>query len=183
VKWINPSMARYPLAEWRVNCVAVSDREGSVSFVVDESQTGASHVADQAGVETACVTIDDYLDRNNIEAVNLMKMDIEGYELAAVRGAARSLQSRRIQTVYFEYFEKLLVRVAPPQRLLAAFDALGFEVCFCREADLAGCGGKSHTISNGLPGHGVPLRPVKGCEMPAMTDLLAVPKENLVPTR
>jgi hypothetical protein len=60
------------------------------------------------------VTIDNYLDRENISTVTLMKIEIEGYELTAVRGATRSLQSRRIQAVYFEYFEKYLVRVAPP---------------------------------------------------------------------
>jgi hypothetical protein len=109
-----------------------------------------------------------------------MKMDIEGYELAAVRGARRSLESRRVQAVYFEYFENLLVRVAPPRELLEEFDAMGYEVCFCRNGDLAVRGGASHTIDRDLPGHGIALRPVKGHQMPAMTDLLAVPTENLI---
>jgi FkbM family methyltransferase len=183
VTWIERSIACYPAADCKVNCAAVSDRDGLVSFLVDEGQTGASHITERGGEQTRSVTIDGYLEREKIAAVALMKMDIEGYELTALRGAARSLQTRRIQAVYFEYFEKYLIRVAPPRELLNAFDALGYEVCFCREVDLAAHGGKSHTIRDGLPGHDIALRPVRGHNMPAMTDLLAVPQENLIDLR
>jgi FkbM family methyltransferase len=183
VTWINRSIERYPAFDCKVNCAAVSDRDGFVSFLVNEGQTGASHISEAGGERIPSVTIDGYLDRENIPTVALMKMDIEGYELTAVRGAARSLQSRRIQAVYFEYFEKYLIRTAPPRELIFAFDALGYEVCFCREADLAAHGGKSHSIRDGLPGHGIALRPVAGsAQMPPMTDLLAVPKENIIPS-
>jgi hypothetical protein len=154
-----------------------------VSFLVDKGHTGSSHIVQEGGELIRSVTIDDYLDREKIAVVALMKMDIEGYELTAVRGAARSLQSRRIQAIYFEYFEKYLIRFAPPCELLAEFDALGYEVCFCRECDRAPRGGRSHTIRAGLPGHGLALRPVAGHAMPPMTDLLAIPKENLIDLR
>jgi FkbM family methyltransferase len=181
VTWIHRSVAHYPDLDYKVNCAAVSDRDGFVTFLVNGTQTGASHITEKEGEWTPSVTIDGYLERENISAVTLLKMDIEGYELAAVRGAVRSLQSRRIQAVYFEYFEKYLVRLAAPSELILAFDALGYEVCFCRDADLVTYGGKSHTIRDDLPGHGIALRPVVGCaQMPSMTDLLAVPKENLV---
>jgi FkbM family methyltransferase len=181
LEWITRSIARYPAADCKINCAAVSDRDGVVSFLVDAGQTGASHIVQKGGEKTRSVTIDDYLEREKISTVALMKMDIEGYELAAVRGAAASLRGRRIQAVYFEYFEKLLVRISPPEKLLAAFDAFDYEVCFCRQGDLAARGGKSHTIRRDLSGHGIALRPVRGQKMPAMTDLLAVPKENLMP--
>jgi FkbM family methyltransferase len=178
---IKRSIARYPSAHFTVNCAAVSDYVGTVSFLVDEDQSGASHITEEGGVQTPSMTIDDYLDQANIPRVELMKIDIEGYELRAVRGARRSLESHRVQAVYFEYFEKLLVRVAPPRELLEQFNALGYEVCFCRAGDLAPRGGASHTISLELPGHGIALRPMRRHQMPAMTDLLAVPKENLIP--
>jgi FkbM family methyltransferase len=180
VNSIERSIARYPAMDCKVNCAAISDRDGFVSFLVNEGQSGASHITQEGGEQIRSVTIDDYLDREKIAAVALMKMDIEGYELTAVRGAARSLHARRIQALYFEYFEKYLIRVSPPSELIGAFDALGYEVCFCRETDLAGHGGKSHTIREDLPGHGIALKPVSGCKMPPMTDLLAVPKDNLV---
>jgi FkbM family methyltransferase len=180
VSSIERSIARYPSMQCTVNCAAVSDLIGPVSFLVNPGQSGASHITDQGGEQTVSVTIDHYLQQAKIQRVELMKMDIEGYELTAVRGAKVSLESRRIQALYFEYFEKYLVRVAPPRELLEQFDVLGYEVCFCKEGDLAAHGGVSHTIRTNLPGHGVALRPVKGYPMPAMADLLAVPKENLV---
>jgi FkbM family methyltransferase len=180
VQWIERSAARYPAMRCKINCAAVSDRDGAVSFHVNSGQSGASHItAEGGGDPVRSVTVDDYLDRQNIAAVALLKMDIEGYELAAVRGAEKSLRGRRIQAVYFEYFEKYLIRVAPPHELLQAFDVLGYEVCFCRAADLAAHGGGTHTIRDDLPGHGIALRPVAGLPMPPMTDLLAVPKHNL----
>jgi FkbM family methyltransferase len=180
VSWIERSLARHPGAAWKINCAAVSDREGTVSFAVDAGQTGASHIVPDGGEQIASITIDGYLDREGIPLVTLMKMDIEGYEFAAVRGAAKSLKNRRIQAVYFEYFEKLLIRVGPPHALLDEFDALGYEVCFCRGGDLATAGGATHTVRKGLPGHGVALAPIKGRPVPPMTDLIALPKENLV---
>jgi len=180
VRWIDCSLARYSRIDRKINCAAVSDHDGSVAFAVDTHQTGASHIVQADGEQVPSMTIDGYLDCEKIPAVALMKMDIEGYELTAVRGAAQSLRSRRIRAVYFEYFEKLLIRVAPPQALLDEFAALGYEVCFCRQYDLIERGGATLTVRKGLPGYGVALAPVRGQTMPAMTDLLAIPKENLV---
>jgi len=181
VTWINRSIARYPEVDCKVNCAAVSDRDGFVAFAINEGQSGASHITEAGGECVRSVTVDGYLEQHAISSVSLMKIDIEGYELTAIRGASRSLQSRRIRAVYFEYFEKYLIRVARPRELIELFDALGYEVCFCRQADLAAQGGASHTLRDDVTGHGVPLRPVRGLELPLMTDLLAAPKENLTP--
>ena len=94
-------------------------------------------------------------------------------KLPALRGAARSLKARIVQAVYFEYFEKWLQRVAPPSELLGFLDASGFEVCFCRRGDWEARGGATHVLA----GKGIPLLPVAGHTLPAMTDLIAVPKE------
>ena len=118
VDWIKRSLARYPGIHCRINCTAVSDRNGAVSFSINRVQSGASHITEESDNNVPSVTVDEYLDRQQIPTVVLMKMDIEGYELTAIRGAARSLRNRRIQAVYFEYFEKLLTRVAPPRDLL-----------------------------------------------------------------
>jgi FkbM family methyltransferase len=175
------SVALYPSMQYQINPVAVSDRVGTASFEINEGQSGASHISDQVGMQVPTTMLDRYLDEAQIPKVDLLKIDIEGYELLAMRGAQHNLEARRIQAIYFEYFEKCLVRVAPPRDLLAFLDAQGYEVCFCRQWDLQSRGGASHTVRKELPGYGVPLRPVKGYAMPVMTDLLAVPKENLVP--
>jgi len=177
---IRQSVALYPSMRHRINAAAVSDRLGTVSFQINEEQTGASHISDNDGTPVPTTMLDHYLDETQIASVALIKLDIEGYELLALRGAQRSLASRRIQAIYFEYFEKCLMRVSPPRELLEFLDMQGYEVCFCREGDIVARGGASHAVRKVLPGHGIPLLPVKGHDLPIMTDLMAVPKENLI---
>jgi len=181
VESINRSRARYPLMDLRLNAVAISDREDTVSFFIDYGQTGASHISNDGGYQVDSITLDKYLADANIEQVRLLKVDVEGYELPALRGAMRHLENHAIGAIYFEYFEKWLIRVQPPRDLLDFLDSLNYEVCFCRSGDLKGRGGPTHTISKGLPGSGLPLLPIAGQPLPSMTDLLAVPKENLSP--
>jgi FkbM family methyltransferase len=48
-------------------------------------------------------TIDDYCRDHRIEHVDFIKMDIEGHETAAVRGAAAMLRAGKIDIIQFEY--------------------------------------------------------------------------------
>lgn len=180
VRSIEATRKRYPSMRCTVNQAAVSDRSGTVRFAINPSQTGNSHIEPDAGEEVRAIAIDDYLRDEGIAHVAMLKMDVEGYELAALRGARESLTARRIQAIYFEYFEKYLIRVGPPKALIEYLDEMSYQVCFCRQGDLEPRGGGAHTIREGLPGEGVPLIPVTGHTLPAMTDLLAVPREHLV---
>ncbi len=53
--------------------------------------------------EVVVTTIDDILDRRGIEIVDMAKMDLEGHELFALRGAAQSLKTHRIRALTFEF--------------------------------------------------------------------------------
>ena len=178
---IEKSRKLYPPMRAEINPFAVCDRDGTIHFEVQSEQTGASHITDNGGVPIRSVRLDTYFKDKGVEHVDLLKLDIEGYELTALRGAECALKNRHIKAIYFEYFEKFLVRVGPPSDLIEFLDSAGYEVCFCREANLAEQGGVPRvTVREGLPGHGLPLIPIAGRKVPAMTDLLAVPKENLV---
>jgi len=177
---IDRTRTLYPQMRMTVNAIAVAHYDGETSFDVAEEQTGRSHIDPAGALKTPVVRLDSYLRDKSIENVEFLKLDVEGYELSALRGAAEALQRRAIAAIYFEYFEKYLVRVAPPEALIGFLDDAGYEVCFCREYDLANVGGATHTLAAGLAGHGLPLTPTRGHVRPAMTDLLAVPKERLV---
>jgi FkbM family methyltransferase len=176
---IEKSALRYPAMRRTINQVAVADREGGVSFFFDNAQTGASHIAEHGPDQVKCMTLDGYIAQKALARVELLKLDVEGYELVALRGAQRALESKAVQAIYFEYFEKWLLRVQPPQELFQFLQSMGYEVCFCRTGDLESRGGPTSTIRQGLPGHGLPLLPVQGKALPSMTDLLAVPRENM----
>lgn len=177
---IERSLAIYPGIQYRVNASAVSDRDGVVGFRFNHIQTGMSHITNDTEETVHSITLDRYLLENNIDRVELLKIDVEGYELSVLRGASRSLETRRIQAVYFEYFEKWLRRTHQPSVLLEFLASLGYLVCFCRRSDIVPRGGATHAIRAGLHGQGIPLVPIAGHHVPEMTDLLAIPEENLV---
>ncbi len=161
-----------------VNADAVSDHNGVVQFAIDEEQSGASHICPENGVPFPSISLDDYLKKNALPEVTLLKLDVEGHELTALRGAAEALQSHAIKAVYFEYFEKWLRRIQPPEHLLDFLESFGYAVYFCREANLQDYGGPTHTLLRGVPRHGIPLRPIERGKLPAMTDLIALPAQH-----
>jgi hypothetical protein len=102
---------------------------------VVKEQTGASHITDKDGIPVRCIRLDTYLSEKGTNQVALLKLDVEGYELKALRGAEIALRNRRIKAVYFEYFEKFPIRVGPP-KLIEYLESVSYEVCFCRNWDL-----------------------------------------------
>ncbi len=61
----------------------------------------ASTQADADG-DIAVITIDDYCARENIDALDLIMLDIEGSELPALRGGRRMLQDAHAPAIVFE---------------------------------------------------------------------------------
>ena len=181
IESIEKSRQLYPSMRAEISALAVCEEDGTILFEVNKEQTGASHITKSGGIPIRSIRLDTYLTDKGLDRVDLLKLDIEGYELTALRGAERALKRRSINAIYFEYFEKFLVRVAPPSRLIEFLDSVSYEVCFCRDADLMRQGAAPRvSVREGLPGHGLPLLPIAGRQVPAMTDLLAIPSENLV---
>ena len=177
---IGKSLELYPSMVTEINPVVVCEEDSTIVFHFQEDQTGVSHIVKSGGMRIRSIKLDTYLKDKCLDRVELLKLDIEGYELAALRGAEHALKNHYIKAVYFEYFEKYLVRVAPPAKLIEFLDFLSYEVCFCRQCDIAAQGvTPAFTVKDGLPGRGLPLLPIKGRRVPAMTDLLAIPRENL----
>ncbi|MBE9167418.1 FkbM family methyltransferase [Pleurocapsales cyanobacterium LEGE 06147] len=54
-------------------------------------------------IDVETVTIDDVVSSYNLTRVDFMKMDIEGHELEALKGAATSLANRVIRALSFEF--------------------------------------------------------------------------------
>jgi FkbM family methyltransferase len=92
---------------------AASDHSGSAELFSDApGSTIASlyrrrldhfnmDLKDVIHIET--ITVDETIKKHDIDKVDFMKMDIEGHELAALRGAARSLQDGTIRALSFEF--------------------------------------------------------------------------------
>lgn len=71
--------------------LAVGDQNGMVSFSIE--QTGLmGHLSDEGGVTVPIVTLDSLVVEGKILPPDYIKMDIEGAELLALRGASRTFQ-------------------------------------------------------------------------------------------
>ena len=55
------------------------------------------------GYPVTATTIDSVVEKHSIETVDYLKMDIEGHELAALRGASRSLERGVVRNLTFEF--------------------------------------------------------------------------------
>jgi len=92
---------------------AVGESPGRATFYTPGDASGiASLHARQDSVargwsfeerDVVVTTIDEMLETRGLDHVDLIKMDLEGHELFALRGAARSLAARRIRAIAFEF--------------------------------------------------------------------------------
>ena len=56
-----------------------------------------------ASEDVAFTTLDEYSTTNKIDEIHFLKMDVEGHELAVLKGATNLLDARRIKAIQFEF--------------------------------------------------------------------------------
>lgn len=56
----------------------------------------------QKKIVVECVTLDSYCKEHKIDKIDILKLDIEGYELDALRGAKKLLESGKVDIIYWE---------------------------------------------------------------------------------
>ncbi len=59
--------------------------------------------ADLAGEETPVIRLDEYLRQQGFPQISFLKLDVEGYELAALRGLGTCLRPKTVAVIQFEY--------------------------------------------------------------------------------
>ncbi len=110
------NLAMNPLEGFEVSFspVGLSDAKGETGYDLD------SHKIRESGDSIAVIRLDDYLAENNVERVDVMKLDIEGHELQALRGAETALSEHRIGAVTLEAMDAH-GDTARPRELLEGF--------------------------------------------------------------
>jgi len=139
IPYLEKSKSLFPSAAIAVIEGCVSDRQGTSLFHIDSQFSGHSHVDSDGTSAPENVVLDDYLERQGLDFVTFLKMDLEGQELSALRGLSKALKRRAIGVIYFEVRTELLKRYdLRPEHILNFLYQSGFRVFYCRDRDLIG---------------------------------------------
>lgn len=75
--------------------VGLSDEVGFARIVETPDHSGAAYLRETAGSGLPTISLDIFCEQNGIDRLDLIKMDIEGAELRALRGAVKTLKRFR----------------------------------------------------------------------------------------
>lgn len=93
--------------------IALSDHDGTQEFFVRKSFGHHGFLenhttTDQHKIEVEVKKLDTILYENGIESIDVLKIDVEGFEEKILYGAKNALKERRVKKIIFEYSPKLL---------------------------------------------------------------------------
>lgn len=104
-----------------VTNAAVGEHPGTLKLYDYAQHPGSSHASLLPGVidgvhrgtprstEVPVIRLDDYCHERSIEAIDLLKIDVEGFELPVLRGAQRLIESGKVAAIQFEFNEMNVV--------------------------------------------------------------------------
>ena len=102
----------------KVNQKAVTNKDGIVKFYFDKQSPASSAVVPddfrgKLAQEVESITIDTFVETEKIKQVDFIKMDIEGSERAALKGAAKTIKRFRPKLSVCTYHLKDDIEVLP----------------------------------------------------------------------
>jgi FkbM family methyltransferase len=122
-----------------LNNIGLSDSAETTTLYKDFDQSGLASVHqrnlshyDIQMNETEEITLTtalSYIQEKNIEKINLIKIDVEGHELAALGGFGKFLSPENIDFIQFEYGGANLDSHTSLLELFTFFEAKGFVLC------------------------------------------------------
>ena len=135
---IKESCKFYEKSSLTVNHCCVTDKLGFSQFHITNNQTGQSHIAvnNEKAVSVANETLDRYCKINDINCIDFLKIDLEGNEIAALRGASRLLNKNLINFLYVEIIPDNQARFNYTTiQLLELIETCGYNLYYCKSDD------------------------------------------------
>ncbi len=87
---------------------ACSDRPGKTVFFAEQGGGETSSLSDAGTIgarkiEVVVTTVDEIVEKNNLQHIDYLKIDVEGFDLHVLKGAQRTLERGLIDVIQFEY--------------------------------------------------------------------------------
>jgi FkbM family methyltransferase len=95
-----------------LNNVGLGEVEGTLDLYIYDERSGLNSLYQRRGINQAIpnkkesvkiTTIDNYCERNEIRIIDLIKVDVEGHELAVFKGMSQMLERGCVRRIQFEY--------------------------------------------------------------------------------
>ena len=95
--------------------IGLSDHIGIATLYDRENASGSSHASLSPAIfsevhrvktestQIDLTTVDDFCRLNQIECIDLLKIDVEGYEINVLRGSKRMLDAGKVRLIQFEF--------------------------------------------------------------------------------
>lgn len=131
VALLDASRRHNDFRDLHVEQAAVGDHEGEIRF--QANGPWGQVAAGEGGVRVPMTTVDAILERHGWSEVDFVKLDVEGYEVRALRGGARLLSGADAPPVFFESNSHTLAAFGEtPESLRAEFLVRGYTVYHVR---------------------------------------------------
>jgi FkbM family methyltransferase len=139
IPYLERSKRLFPSAQIILVEGCLSDCMGITRFQVCPQYSGHSHVDPEGSSTARNIVLDNYLDENEIEIINFLKMDIEGQELNALRGLSSAFNRQMVEVIYLEVASDVLDRYhVVPGDVTGFLEKNGFRVFYCHQKDILG---------------------------------------------
>jgi FkbM family methyltransferase len=136
--YLRQSARLYPENSIKINHCCVSDHLGNSRLSIERTDLGQSFISGQGEEIVGNLVLDRYIEEQKIRNVAFTKIDVEGYECHALRGAKDSLNNGVLEVIYLEVSEPLLRRSGfTVGECLRPLVEAGYSLYFCKEKDLA----------------------------------------------
>lgn len=101
----------------KLYCQGISDRQEEITFYLNKSLDTSSFLPSQktglnsdaqvktiSEIKVVVTTIEEIVARENISHIHILKLDIQGSELKALKGAASLLANKKVDIIYTEAY-------------------------------------------------------------------------------
>jgi FkbM family methyltransferase len=123
------TMASHPRVRWTPHNLAISDKKGIAVFPSGCGELCHLGAVSLNNATVNVTTVDDQMIANNINFIDILKIDTEGYDPAVLQGAQVALRQKRVGIVLFEYNNLNLWFKVPLARVVTDMFDLGY-ICY-----------------------------------------------------